>query len=296
MIEIKDLYKTFGNVEAVNHLDCVFSPGVTGLVGVNGSGKSTLLRCICGVYAPNSGRVLVDGIESTEVEAKRKVFFLSDDPYAPRGSTVNGILAFYDALFEIDKDKFAEIVDRFNLPRNRSVGTFSKGMKRQVFIALAIAMKANHLLLDEAFDGLDPLVVDTIKTEVLAAAMEGKTVIISSHNIYALQNIVDRFVILSSGRIAETMETTDMGERFIKYQAAFPMPVNEGNLAALGFKVLSFRQVGSVIHFVIAGDDSSKTLIEDSLHPILLEKVELGAEEVVALEMRLAREGERSHD
>lgn len=293
MIEIKDLYKTFGNVEAVNHLDVTFSPGVTGLVGVNGSGKSTLLRCISGIYSPNSGEVNIDGIPAVEIDAKRKVFFLSDDPYAPRGASVDGIFELYNALFEINKEKYLEIIERFNLPRKRSVSTFSKGMRRQVFIALALAMKAEHLLLDEAFDGLDPLVVDTIKGEVLASAMEGKTIIISSHNIYALQNIVDRFVILSSGKIAETMETDEMGERFIKYQAAFPMPVNEGNLTALGFKVLSFRAVGSVIHFVIVGDDSSKTLIEDSLHPILLEKVELGAEEVVALEMRLAREEEK---
>lgn len=293
MIAVQDLYKTFEKVEAVNHLNVDFTPGVTGLVGVNGSGKSTLLRCISGIYSPNSGKVLIDGIPATEIEAKRKVFFLSDDPYAPRGASVDGILDFYCSLFEIDEGKFSEIISRFDLPRKRSVSTFSKGMRRQVFIALALSMKANHLLLDEAFDGLDPLVVDTIKGEVLDAAMNGKTIIISSHNIYALQHIVDRFVILSSGKIAETMETNDMGERFIKYQAAFPIPINEGNLTALGFNVLSFRQVGSVIHFVIAGDESSKTLIEDSLHPLLLEKVELGAEEVVALEMRLAKKEER---
>jgi len=295
MIKVESLTKNFETVKAIDNLTCEFPSGVTGLVGQNGAGKSTLLRVIAGIYHADGGTSSVDGYFSDTQEGRAKVFFLPDDPYVPSGSNVKQAFAFYDALFDIDKDKFYQILSIFGLPTDRNVTTFSKGMKRQLFVALALAMKVDNLLLDEAFDGLDPLVVDAIKEEIIKEASEGKTIVISSHNILALQRLADRFVILNKGKVAKEGENEDIGQEFVKYQAAFTFPVNEENIAKLGYRVVSFRSIGSVTHFVIYGEEGAEAKISEALKPLFIEKVPLEPDEVVALEMMAARKGGEDH-
>lgn len=289
MIEIQNLTKTFGSTRAVDGLTLTFRPGITGLVGHNGAGKSTLFRTIAGIYPANGGNVLIDGCDATSQEGKAKVFFLSDDPLAPKGVSLAGVLEFYGCLFDVDEERFYRIVKTFGLPMDKPINTFSKGMKRQVFVALALAMKADHLLLDEAFDGLDPLVVDAIKGEIIAAAEEGKTIVISSHNIFALQRLVDRFVILHKGKVTKEGSNEDIGTEFVKFQAAFKFPVVEENISSLGFNVVSFRVVGSVTHFVILGKTDAEEIIKEKMEPLFIERVALDPDEVLALEMALAK-------
>ena len=292
MININNLTKSFGELRAVDNLTVQFKPGVTGLVGHNGAGKSTLFRTISGVYLPNGGGVDIDGFASTTKEAKAKVFFLSDDPFAPRGATVNGVLDFYQGLFDVDEEKYRRIITTFGLPFDRPVTTFSKGMKRLTFVALALSMKAEHLLLDEAFDGLDPLVVDAIKGEIIASASEGKTIVISSHNIFALQRLVDRFVVLHKGHVAKEGENEDIGTEFVKFQAAFPKGVTEEDVKNLGLDVVSYKSVGSVTHFVVLGDNVPDDAIVEKLKPVFIDRVPLEPDEILALEMQVAkREG-----
>lgn len=290
MIEITNLSKSFGTTKAVDSLNLKLEAGITGLVGQNGAGKSTLLRLISGVYHPDDGYVSIDGSPSTSVKAKADVFFLSDDPYAPKGANIEATLDFYLGLFDIDVPTFKRLIEKFNLPLNRPVQTFSKGMKRQVFVALALSMKAKHLLLDEAFDGLDPLVVDTIKNEIINSAASGKVIVISSHNILALQRLVDRFVILSKGKVAKEDATEDIGTELIKLQAVFKEPVSQEKLAELGYRVVSYRLVGSVTHFVLLANQSVIDVVKERFNPVFIEPVQLDPEEVVALEMLIAKE------
>ena len=289
MIEIQNLTKTFGSTRAVDGLTLTFRPGITGLVGHNGAGKSTLFRTIAGIYPANGGSILIDGHDATSQEGKAKVFFLSDDPLAPKGVSLAGVLEFYGCLFDVDEERFYRIVKTFGLPMDKPINTFSKGMRRQVFVALALAMKADHLLLDEAFDGLDPLVVDAIKGEIIAAAEEGKTIVISSHNIFALQRLVDRFVILHKGKVTKEGSNEDIGTEFVKFQAAFKFPVVEENISSLGFNVVSFRVVGSVTHFVILGKTDAEETIKEKMEPLFIERVALDPDEILALEMALAK-------
>lgn len=297
MISVNQLCKSFGTTKAVDHLTLNFDSGITGLVGHNGAGKSTLLRLIAGIYHGEGGTVTVNGISADDPMAKKEVFFLSDDPYAPSVANLEGVLALYQGLFDMDEKEYWRIVRTFGLPEHKGIGTFSKGMRRQTFVAVALSMRASHLLLDEAFDGLDPLVVESIKGEIIEAAVKGKTIVISSHNITALQNLVDRFVILSKGKIAKEDETVDMGTEFIKLQAAFTRPVSESDIAALGYEVVSFRKVGSVTHFVLLAGKDAEEKIRSTFENAFLESVALDTEEIVRLEMLLAKKrGGESHD
>lgn len=292
MIELKGLSKHFDEVKAVDSLTVNIEDGITGLVGENGAGKSTLLRLISDVIYPDSGSIEIDGFSSSSVEAKKILFFLDDDPYAPNGSTVKGIYDFYSCFYNIDPNKYNSLIKKFGLPTNQKVSTFSKGMKRQAFMALSLSVNVKYLLLDEAFDGLDPLVLSAIKSELISESNASKNVLISSHNISALERLVDRTIILYKGKLAGNQSTSHIGEEFIKYQACFNIPVNEGTIEELGIKVISFKKVGSICQMVIVSSPEAERNIKEKLKPILFEKVPIDPDEAVMITMLAARKGE----
>lgn len=294
MIEVKNLTKKFGDLSAVDHFSLEFHPGVTGIVGENGAGKSTLFRLIAGIYEPSEGEIIINGNPSGSKEAKQTLFFLSDTPYAPHGASPLGIISFYEGLHHLNRDRFISLIRNFGLPENKSISTFSKGMRRQVFIALALSMEVDYLLLDEAFDGLDPLVVEKIKGEIIEEGAQGKTILISSHNMPVLQRLADRFVLLHKGRISKDGKSEDIGTEFIKYQAAFQKDFSEAALIALGYQVVSFKRIGSVYHFVILGSEDAESSIKDTFHPIFIERVAIDPDELIVLEMMLAQKGDQN--
>jgi len=174
-----------------------------------------------------------------------------------------------------------------SLPTDRKVSTFSKGMKRQFFIAIALSSKAKYILLDEAFDGLDPLVLENIRQEIIKNADE-KTYIVSSHNISSLERLCDNFILLSKGRCKKNGNIEHMGENFVKYQILVKGSLTQEDLENLSLRVLSFKKVGSLANVVFYdGLDESK--IKEHYDVILLEKIPIDPDELIALQMLDAR-------
>lgn len=287
MIEIKNLVKTFGSVRAVDDLSITINSGINGLIGENGAGKSTLLRLISDVYQPDSGEIIIDGIKNNDISAKKEVFFLPDNPYAPHNSAVMQTFEFYSTLFDLDKDKFMEIMNKLSLPIDRKVSTYSKGMRRQLFIAIALSSNAKYALLDEAFDGLDPLVLATVREEIIKDA-DKKTYIVSSHNISSLERLCDSFILLSKGRVGKNGDVEHLGENFVKYQILVKGQLEQKDLEALSYRVLSFKKVGSLCNVVFRGE-IDESIIRNKMDVILLEKIAIDPDELIALEMLDAR-------
>jgi ABC-2 type transport system ATP-binding protein len=295
MIEIKNITKKFENVVASNNLCMNLESGIYGLVGENGAGKSTLLRLIANVIYPNEGEILIDGIPNEKKEAKEKIFFLPDDPYVKPSQTIVSIYDFYESFYDIDKDKFMRIIRSCNLDVTRKVSTFSKGMKRQVFIALALSIRCKYLLMDEAFDGLDPLIMSKIKDNILNLKEEGKCVIIASHNINTLNQIADRILLLCKGSLSKNGEVEDMAFELRKYQIATESPLTKDSIDNLGFHVVSFKKIGSIYHVVIQSSDEFVNKFTETYHPLILEEIALDPEEVVMLNMMMAKE-DKAHE
>lgn len=287
MIEIKNLVKTFGSVRAVDDLSITINSGINGLIGENGAGKSTLLRLISDVYQPDSGEIIIDGIRNNDISAKKEVFFLPDNPHAPHNSAVMQTFEFYSTLFDLDKDKFMEIMNKLSLPTDRKVSTYSKGMRRQLFIAIALSSNAKYALLDEAFDGLDPLVLTTVREEIIKDA-DKKTYIVSSHNISSLERLCDSFILLSKGRVGKNGDVEHLGENFVKYQILVKGQLEQKDLEALSYRVLSFKKVGSLCNVVFRGE-IDESIIRNKMDVILLEKIAIDPDELIALEMLDAR-------
>ena len=143
MIEIKNLYKGYEKEQPVlKNLNLhIHDASVFGLVGINGAGKSTLLRLLSGVIKADRGQVCVDGEEVYENEsAKRKLFFLPDEPFYTANVTAEGLGAMYEAVYGLDKEVYRARLKSFALDPKKPIRNFSKGMKRQVFVALALAI------------------------------------------------------------------------------------------------------------------------------------------------------------
>ena len=167
MIEVKECSKAFGTVKAVNKatLD-VGVREVFGLVGSNGAGKSTLLRMMAGIIKPDEGEIQIDGMPVYENEEAKKLFFyISDDSYFPTNYTALDMAAFYQLHYpKFEKQRFAKLMNQFQLDERRKVGSFSKGMKKQLMVLLGISAGTKYLLCDETFDGLDPVVRQGVKS------------------------------------------------------------------------------------------------------------------------------------
>ena len=298
MIQINNATKRFDEKVAVSSLSLDIESGVIGLVGQNGAGKSTLLRMIAGVYRTDEGEILIDSLPSTSKKSKELVFFLPDDPYAPINSDINSVKEFYQLFYFVDEDIFDNLIDKFNLPRRVKINKFSKGMRRLLFIALSLSISCRYLLLDEAFDGLDPLVLETVKEQIVRICKDKeKTVVVSSHNVTALEKLVDKFVIIHDGRLSNDGDLDSLGETFIKYQAIFDKACDEETLLELGLNVLSYRKAGSIHNFVINNKENKDVeKILSTLKPSLLETVAIDANEIILLQMAMANKEDKHHE
>ena len=286
MIEIKNLSKSYDNVTDVLKNLNITIPDATvfGLVGINGAGKSTLLRLIAGVLQKGKGQVCVDGEEVYENEiVKQGIFFLPDDPFYTSNVTADGLAEMYKSLYPFQEETFEAYLQKFSLDKKKPIRNFSKGMKRQVFVALALAIAPKYLLLDEAFDGLDPLARMVFKKGLVQLVEErGTTVVISSHSLRELEDVCDSYGILDHGMITCSGDLASDLTKLHKFQAAF-----DGELTkeALGFECMSFSKVGKVVHLIAKGETDDLIAKIQALNPLFVEEIEVDFEELFIAEV-----------
>ena len=285
MIEIKNLCKSFNDKEVLNNINLTIEDGkVFGLVGINGAGKSTLLRLISGIYKADSGLILVDNEIAYENENIKKDFFiLPDEPYYSVNTTPKSLIEIYKAFYSVDVEKYFEYINYFKLPLTKKMNNFSKGMKRQVFISLALAIKPKYLLLDEAFDGLDPLARLACKRAIIELVEEQETtVIISSHSLRELEDICDSYGLIDNKTIASSGDIVDAIESIHKYQVAFEVLPS---IEELDFEIKNYSVDGRVMKLVVKEDyDTFKNKIS-KFNPLLIDEVKIDFEELFIIEV-----------
>lgn len=204
MIEINNVSKRFEDFICLDHVTLSIPEGsIYALVGENGAGKSTLLRILAGVYRADEGEILIDGIRLPSVAAKKEIFYMPDRQYYERNATPLTIGHFFGAFYPgFAMEEYRYLLERFGLNENALTDTFSKGMKKQMFIAAAICANTRYLLCDEIFDGLDPQIRKTVN-ELLKGAAAGRklTILVVSHYLEELQRICTDKGFLHRGRI-----------------------------------------------------------------------------------------------
>lgn len=210
MLKAKTLSKKFDGSSALDQLECTIQKGSShGIVGSNGAGKSTLLRLFAGIYQPDEGQALVVEADDRALsiyenpEAKAQIVLVPDELYFLTQASLKRMAALYARAFpRFDREYFQALVELFRLPPDKAIRNFSKGMKRQAAIILALATKPNYLLLDEAFDGLDPTMRDLVR-KIIQREIEtrGTTVVISSHSLRELEDTCEYLALLHEGKL-----------------------------------------------------------------------------------------------
>ncbi len=284
MIEVKGVKKRFGKTEVLKDVSFAVPDGsVFGMVGVNGAGKSTLLRLMSGVLRADAGEVLCDGEPVFEnIAAKRELFFLADEPYYAPGTTGRQLAALYKAFYAgFDENVFESRCTLFSLDSSAPIRNFSKGMKRQIFLSLALACRPKYLLLDEAFDGLDPNARLEFKRALIDIGSSGTTTIIASHSLRELTDICTDFALIGGGEVRRGGNLDDNLSAVHKFQAAFPREIERGELP---FPCIKFEREGRVVQFIARGDAEEILRGISALQPLFAEEVPVDFEEFFLVE------------
>ena len=285
MLEIKNVTKAFKDKSVLDDVSLNIDHGsIFGLVGVNGAGKSTLLRSIAGIYSLDDGLVLFEGLDThIDVEIRKRIFLVSDDPYYPYGSSIKSLKMFYKSFYDFDEEVYQKYLNLFKLSETDNISNFSKGIKRQALLLIALACKPDLLLLDEAFDGLDPIVRVHIKNALSDLIEDNNSlIIISSHNLKELEDICDSYGILENGHIETYGDLLESKANINKYQLAFKEEVDIEMFK--GFDVLYKNMEGRIVTLVIKGnrEDVSKKL--EALNPLILDVLNVNFEELFIYE------------
>ena len=285
MLEIKNVTKAFKDKSVLDDVSLNIDHGsIFGLVGVNGAGKSTLLRSIAGIYSLDDGLVLFEGLDTQiDVEIRKRIFLVSDDPYYPYGSSIKSLKMFYKSFYDFDEEIYQKYLNLFKLSETDNISNFSKGMKRQALLLIALACKPELLLLDEAFDGLDPIVRVHIKNALSDLIEDNNSlIIISYHNLKELEDICDSYGILENGHIETYGDLLESKANINKYQLAFKEEVDIEMFK--GFDVLYKNMEGRIVTLVIKGnrEDVSKKL--EALNPLILDVLNVNFEELFIYE------------
>jgi ABC-2 type transport system ATP-binding protein len=296
MIQITNISKSFDDIKAVDDITVDIGEQIVfGLLGTNGAGKSTLLRMISGILKPDSGNITVDdmGVLDNE-EAKKNMFFISDSPYFFANSNPMDMMSYLAIQYPLfDKDKFIDYLKTFNLPEKRKIGTYSKGMKRQLALLLGICSNAKYLLCDESFDGLDPVMRQGIKS-IFAKEMDerGLTPVIASHNLRELEDICDHVGLLHKGGVLLSKDLEDMKLNIQRVQCVYSSEEDESKLLQMVEPVKAER-LGSLCTYTLRGTREDvenafacvNTVFFETL-PLSLEEIFISETEVVGYDIK----------
>lgn len=291
MIEVKNLRHAFGEKVVLDGIDLTVPENtIMGLVGINGAGKSTLLRLLAGVYLPDHGTVLYDGASPELAQTRQKIFFLPDDPYFTTWMTPAALFDFYTTFYpRIDREAYAALLSQYEIDMRGKMRNFSKGMRRQVFIALALAIKPRYLLLDEAFDGLDPLSRKIFKDAIISfVENEHTTVIIASHSLRELEDFCDSFVLLDHNRIKHQGDIAQHVGSYCKFEMAFTQAVDASAFHHLPVLAVTIRE--RFVQVVLEGDAEVMRGELEKLSPAVMDEMPLDFEEMFIHDVRKKKE------
>ena len=202
LLEVNALTKKYGNVTALNNLSFHLESGrIIGLLGPNGSGKTTLIKIICGLLQPTVGNVFVEGLP-VGVESKKVISYLPDTTYLRQSASVQETIDYFcDFYADFDRDRAYDMLGKLGINPLSRLNALSKGTREKVQLILVMSRRADLYILDEPIAGVDPAARDYIINTIITNYDERSSILLSTHLISDVENILDDVIFLKQGNI-----------------------------------------------------------------------------------------------
>ena len=202
IVECENLSKGYGSVKALDNLNLKIESGkIVGLLGPNGHGKTTLIKTLSGLLSQDKGNALIDG-KKVGVDTKKIVSYLPERSYLSPGMKIKEVVSFFEEFYEdFDVKKAYAMLNELNLDKESRLKSLSKGNREKVQLIMVMSRKAKLYLLDEPMGGVDPAARDYILRTIISNYTEDATVIISTHLIQDVEQILDEVIFLKQGKV-----------------------------------------------------------------------------------------------
>ena len=202
ILECRQLYKRYSAQPALDHIDLEIQPGgIVGLLGPNGSGKTTLIKLANGLLQPEGGEILIDGKKPSK-ETKRIISYLPERPYFSDWMRVDQLLSLFEDFYaDFDRSRASEMLQHMSITPQMRIKEMSKGMREKVQLILVMSRRAKLYLLDEPIGGVDPATRDYILHTIISNYDPEAAVVISTHLISDVENVLDDVIFMQNGRI-----------------------------------------------------------------------------------------------
>ena len=272
-IRIENLSVRSGRKKAVDDVSLNVARGaVYALLGRNGAGKSSLVRCMLGEQKPSHGTASLLGEDAWahRTALMRRVGVIAEEADAPPTIRVDALARFSASLYpRWNRAAFDERLSRFSVSERARFGDLSKGQKKQVSVALALAHEPELLVLDDPTLGLDVVARKSLFEEVIAElADRGTTVFITTHDLAGVETIADRVAMMANGRIVVDEELESLRSRFRRVRFAATRPAAVGNLATA-----AVRSWGTGTEMIVTNYDPASHLDAAEVAPMSLEEI-----------------------
>lgn len=252
VIETHGLTKIYSKVKAVDGLDLEVAAGrITGFLGRNGAGKSTTIKMLLGMTHPSqgAGSVLGRNIEDPRqnCEMRQHVAYVAEDKQLYAYMTVGEMVRFTRSFYpDWRREVEQQLLKAYELPLNRRVRELSKGMRTKLALLLALARRAELLILDEPSEGLDPVSIEELLQTLVTAAAEGTNIFFSSYQIAEVERIADQVCIIDHGKLVMDLALDDLRHDYRRITLSFatqPQLVSEFGMLGVEHIAIRGRQV-----------------------------------------------------
>ncbi|MGT2929623.1 ABC transporter ATP-binding protein [Streptococcus dentasini] len=202
LLQLHHVSKSYGNHQALRDVNLTISSGkIVGLLGPNGSGKTTLIKLINGLLKQSSGDIVIDGFRPS-VETKKIIAYLPDTSYLNENMTVSQALDFFQDFYrDFNREKAEHLLVDLNIEAREKLKNLSKGNKEKVQLILVMSRQAKLYILDEPIGGVDPAARDYILRTIINNYSEDASVIISTHLIADVEQVLDDIIFLKEGQV-----------------------------------------------------------------------------------------------
>jgi ABC-2 type transport system ATP-binding protein len=204
LLMVQGISKRFRRNQVLQDVSFSVKSGeVFGLIGPNGAGKTTLFECLAGLMPADAGTVNIQNQELAASQRKKKLFYLPDSILPWAGQTVRMALNFFAGIYARGDAQTSELTRALKLEslRDSRIGSLSKGERKRLLLAFGLLTNQELLLLDEPFDGLDLRQTRDVMVLLREQASQGRTLVLSIHQLVDAARVCDRLVLLSAGRV-----------------------------------------------------------------------------------------------